>query len=84
MTWKEIKDKNLLQVKTSKINNTINIEKILKYLILFFYVSINKNNYNNNLYRKKLKNSNNSRLISPIGSDSITIFPVKILLFQLD
>jgi hypothetical protein len=53
MTWKEIKDKNLLQVKTSKINNTINIEKILKYLILFFYVSINKNNYNNNLYRKK-------------------------------
>ena len=53
MTWKEIKDKNLLQVKTSKINNTINIEKNLKYLILFFYVSINKNNYNNNLYRKK-------------------------------
>jgi len=55
MTWKEIKDKNLLQVKTSKINNTINIEKNLKYLILFFYVSINKNNYNNNLYRKKTK-----------------------------
>jgi hypothetical protein len=55
MTWKEIKDKNLLQVKTSKINNTINIEKNLKNLILFFYVSINKNNYNNNLYRKKTK-----------------------------
>jgi uncharacterized short protein YbdD (DUF466 family) len=62
MTWKEIKDKNLLQVKTSKINNTINIEKILKYLILFFYVSIGQNDYNNNLYRKKkLKNPNNTQ-----------------------
>jgi hypothetical protein len=34
--------------------------------------------------KKKLKNLNYTRLISPIGSDSITIFfPVKILLFQL-
>ena len=68
----------MLQVKTLKIKNTINIKKLLKYLILFFYVSISQNDYNNNnLYRKKkLKNPNNT-LISPIGSDSITIFSSK-------
>jgi hypothetical protein len=53
----------LLQVKTLKIKNTINIKKkLLKYLILFFYVSIGQNDYNNNLYRKKkLKNPNNTQ-----------------------
>jgi len=45
---------------------------LIKIIIIIIYIE------------KKLKNSNNARLISPIGSDSITIFPVKILLFQLD
>jgi len=59
-----------------KFLNTKNIINIGKYLILFFYACISQNDYYNNLY-KKIKNSNNIRLISPIRSDSITIFSGK-------
>ena len=68
------KDKTCYQLKFLNTKNIINIKK---YLILFFYVYICQNDYYNNLYRKKIKNPNNTRLISPIRSDSIAIFSSK-------